>query len=241
MRLKNIAFMPSNYRELMAIYKSILFLHVLKGQQVQVPTDNITAAVYMNRFGGSSKVMCELMTTIFVITHELKINLTAKFLASDLNGRADRLSRLLSPYEWQLHPQVFRQLEAMWGPHSIDRFMSKATTQLRRYNSLFFDPQTEGINVMALSWKGENNCVNSPFWMLNRIVKKIRKEKVNVTLIAPWWPVQSWFQELCKLIMAVPFQLPNCERVMLRRAGVLEPLKKRRWKIYAWRVCGKPG
>ena len=105
---KNVSFQPSNFRELLVIYKSILsFRDILANKRVQVLTDNVTSAAYVNRFGGSSKKMCDLMTSIFIITQELSIELSAKFLAGVKNGKADGLSRVMSPYEWQLHPVIF--------------------------------------------------------------------------------------------------------------------------------------
>ena len=74
------------------------------------------------------------------------------------NQHADKLSRRASPYEWMLHPQLFRYLDNVWGPHSIDRFASMTSTQLPNYNSLWFDPLTGGVDALSQTdWADHNN------------------------------------------------------------------------------------
>ena len=239
---KDVSFQPSNYRELLAILKAIRsFRNVLKGSQVQVLSDNVTSVAYINQLGGSSLVMTKLMTTIFVYCHELGINLTSRYLARRSNQHADFLSRILTPYEWQLHPRIFKMIDNMWGPHTVDRFASELTTQLPRFNSLYWDPMTEAVDAMMQSWEGENNYVNPPFWLLSKVMKKVKREKVVATVIAPYWPAQAWFQELRRMSLGVLMKLPNNGNVMLKRAGVPEPLKNKKWRMYVWRISGEIG
>ena len=236
---KEVTMQPSNYRELLAIYKSILsFQHILKNRKVQILCDNVMSVAHVNRFGDSNKVMSDLMTTIFVVTRQLGISLSAKYLAGKDNGRADGLLRILSPYEWHLHLQVFRQLDMMWGPHTVDRFTSEMTCQVPRYNSLFLDPGTEAVNAMGQNWHSENNFINAPFWMLGKIIKKLKKDQAQATVIAPKWPAQTWYRDLIELSISHLIQLKNCPRIMLKKAGIPEPLKNRKWKIFAWRISG---
>ena len=237
---KDVSFQPSNYRELLAILKSIQsFQNVLRKSSVQVLSDNITAVAHINNLGGVTPLMSRLMTTLFVTCHELGIVLSARYLAGRLNGHADGLSRILTPYEWMLHPKLFQVIQDMWGPHTVDRFASGLMCQLPRYNSLYLDPNTEGVVAMMQDWRGENNFVNAPFWMLTKIMRKVEQEGVYATIIAPHWPSQMWFHWLKRMSIGVPLRLPNMLRVMLRRAGVPEPLKNPKWRVYAWRVYGK--
>ena len=108
----------------------------------------MTPVAYINHLGGTSPVMTNLMKTIFVCTHELDMVLSAKYLARSLNMEADRLSRILTPYEWKLHPKIFNVIKKMWGPHTVDRFASELTTQLPRFISLYWDPKTEAVDAL---------------------------------------------------------------------------------------------
>ena len=95
---KEVAFKSSNFRELLVIYKSVQsFRNIFRNKKVQVLTDNVTAAAYINRLGGLSRELLQLMTSLFVVCDELNVDISAKFLAGVQNGHADRLSRILSP------------------------------------------------------------------------------------------------------------------------------------------------
>ena len=59
-----------------------------------------------------------------------------------------------------------------------------------------------------------------------------------MTVIAPWWQAQAWFQKLVKLSVTPPVTLPSNPRMMILREARPEPLKNHHWKIYAWRIYG---
>ena len=168
---------------------------------------------------------------------DLGIHLTSKHLAGVLNDRADNLSRQVSPYEWKLHPAIFDLLDQEWGPHTVDRFASWRTAQLPIYNSYFADPYTSAVDAFAQKWVG-NNYINPPFFLLNRVINKVVQDRATATIIAPWWPNQLWFRTLKSISMAVPFRIPATERSMIHCTSKPEPLKNKKWKIFAWRICG---
>jgi len=47
---------------------------------------------------------------------------------------------------------MFHKLKKLWGPHTVDRFASWETTQLKRYNSRFNDPQSEAVDAFSQDW-----------------------------------------------------------------------------------------
>eukprot|EP00873_Tetraselmis_striata_P013661 jgi/Tetstr1/433925/TSEL_023102.t1 len=58
-----------------------------------------------------------------------------------------------------------RQLEAMWGVHSVDRFASALNAMLPRYNAAWLDPNCEAVDSLHLSdaeWRRENRYCNPP-------------------------------------------------------------------------------
>ena len=91
---------------------------------------------------------------------------------------SDQLSTVNTPYEWKLHPNVFKFLDKIWGPCTDDRFAAMHNTQLPRYNSLYMDPNTEGVDVLAQVWSGENNHANPPFWQIPKILNLIVEQKM---------------------------------------------------------------
>ena len=84
---------------------------------------------------------------------------------------------------------LFLYLDAVWGPHSIDRFAYAASSQLPIYNSRFLDPNGMKVDALAQKdWSVENNFVNPPIRLLDKVLDVVRQQKAHATIIAPWWP-----------------------------------------------------
>ena len=120
-------------------------------------------------------------------------------------------------------------LDSIWGPHMIDRFASENTTQIPKYNPLYWDRTTPGVDALAQQdWGNENNYVNPPFGMISKVLQKIVKTGATATIIAPRWQAQPWFQTLKRLSICHPIRLPNSPRLMLARTPTAEPLKNQK-------------
>ena len=114
---KYVSFQHSNYRELLAVLMTILsFKNQLKGRRVQILSDNVTTVAYINHLGGASQDLSDLMTTMWASAQQINVTLSAKHLSGVVKETADGLSRLESPYEWRLHPSLFRMINADMGP-----------------------------------------------------------------------------------------------------------------------------
>ena len=169
-----------------------------------------------------------------------KITLQAAYLSGVENWKADQLSRMSSTYEWMLHPNMFQLLDRVWGPHHVNCFASFMTTQLPEYNSMFWDPMTHGVNALAQTdWASKNNYVNPPFALIPKVLDIIQSQGATATLIAPKWEGQFWYQRLLSMLIDQPIRLPKSARTILAIGPKAEPLKNVRWKLYAWRICGR--
>ena len=230
-----------NFKELTTVLIALqCFREPLTGKHVQVYTDSGTTVAYVNNLGGPSCELSDIAERIWALAYEMGVTLTARHLPGVENVEADRLSRLSTQYEWKLNPRFFRQINRMWGPHSIDRFASIVTSQLPVYNSRYLDPQTSGIDALAQhDWGQNNNYVNPPFRMLDQVLDVIIAQQAYATVIAPLWRGQAWFAKLRRLLVAAPLRLPNTKTTMWKMGNVTaEPLKNPRWAIYAWRIFG---
>ena len=232
---------PSNFRELFTTLLALLsFMPHLRHKKVQIVTDNISTVAYINHLGGPSPALSRLATALWATAIENGIELTATHLAGKKNVHADALSRVTSPYEWMLHPGLFKWIDHIWGPHSCDRFASLATHQLPHYNSLYWDPLTKGIDALSQrDWSSHNNFVNAPFWMIPKVLQVLQEQQASATLIAPHWPAQYWYTTLQRMAVAAPMRLPRSRRVLWAVGPRPEPLKNPRWDLYVWRVSGK--
>ena len=156
----------SNFKELFTTLLAVCsFREDLRGKRVQILSDNITKVAYINHMSRSNKEFCDVIQELFNVCLDLNVTLTAKYLAGSSNIRADELSRQRSPYEWQLHPAVFAEIDRMWGPHTVDHFASMNTAEIPKYNSYFMDPLTSGVDALSQVWTKDNNFVNPPFFL----------------------------------------------------------------------------
>lgn len=232
----------SNYRELLAVYLALLsFRTTIAGKTIEVLSDNVTTVAHINKFGSSNLQLDAIAQAIWAFAFENRVSLVAHHIAGTFNTQPDALSRVSARHEWTLHPAIFRQLDVMFGPHTVDRFAAAATTLLPVYNSRFADPGTAGVDALGQSnWAEENNWVNPPFRLIPRVLDVIETQQAAATLIAPMWPGQPWMARLRRLCTAPPLRLPpvasSC--LPLQSNQQIEPHRNLRWTLYAWRVSG---
>ncbi len=229
---ETISWKPSNYRELLAIIVTLKSMSEhLVNKHVQIISNNISAVAYLNHMGGPSPELSTLAQSLWAVCYKLNVTVTAKYLAESLNQDADYLSRLLPSYEWQLNPRLFKFLDQIYGPHTVDQFASMMTTHLPHYNSRFLDPVTVD-NKTFCELPILNDCQS---------VKVIQNQQAEATVIAPLWPSQPWFKRIQQMSQGFPIKLPNPLATYLPHSRATpEPLRNPKWKIYAWRVSGKP-
>ena len=232
----------SNYRELLAVYLALLsFRTTIAGKTIEVLSDNVTTVAHINKFGSANLRLDSVAQAIWAFAFENRVSLVAHHIAGTFNTQPDALSRVSARHEWTLHPAIFRQLDMMFGPHTVDRFAAAATTLLPVYNSRFADPGTAGVDALGQTdWAEENNWVNPPFRLIPRVLDVIETQRAAATLIAPMWPGQPWMARLRRLCTAPPLRLPpvasSCLPIQWNQQ--IEPHRNLRWTLYAWRVSG---
>ena len=132
----------------------------------------------------------------------------------------------MSQHDWVLNPALFKYLDRVWGPHTMDRCTSMCNRQLEVYNSLFYKSATLVVNCLAQQDRAaHNNFVNPPFCILSRILDVIMRQRAVAMVIA----------------LAPPICIPNNRHAMWGMCSLPESRKNSQWKVYAWRVCGQMG
>ena len=237
-----IAHTSINYRELLTVLLGLKsFLPKVKNKTVQILSDNVTTVAFINHLGGNVTQLTELAKAIWALAFQHNINLIAKHLPGILNSHADHLSRLTpqSTYSWKLNPKVFRYLDSLFGPHTIDRFADISNFQIPTYNSLYLDPLTSEVDALAQqNWADHNNFVNAPFHLIPKVLDVIVKQKATATVIAPHWPAQPWYSILQRLSTVQPLNLRNSKHLTWCLGHKPEPLKNHKWRISVWRLNG---
>eukprot|EP00873_Tetraselmis_striata_P044166 jgi/Tetstr1/464430/TSEL_000103.t1 len=76
------------------------------------------------------------------------------------NAWADKLSREKEYSDWMLNPRIFRYVDRIWGPHTVDHFATMEIALVPRYNSRWTVPGTEAADFLAQSdatWRADVN------------------------------------------------------------------------------------
>ena len=147
---------------------------------------------------------------------------------------------------YMLNKVVFRQLDRILGPFSIDLFADERNAQLHRYCSRDSVPKPKTTKVclgdcFALDWSKELGYANPPWFLIPDIIQKVKSEKATIVVIAPVWPEKEWFKELLELADKPPLLLKHTRSLFLPKAtdyksGIGIPS----WgATLAWHVTGK--
>lgn len=93
---------------------------------------------------------------------------------------------------------------------------------------------------MAIEWSGENNLVNPPWGMLDRVAQKLRLEGAPATVIAPLWLGATWWTELQDLASEI-IRLPAAPDLFLPGLrGSSESVDPPGWDVAIFRIPGHP-
>ncbi|KAK3273086.1 hypothetical protein CYMTET_18658 [Cymbomonas tetramitiformis] len=212
--------------ELEAVYKTVRsFLSELEGKVVRLYCDNQAVVAMLSHFTSRNPELMRRMRKLWLLLDLHVIELQARYIRSEANEWADRLSRDKDLDDWRINKRWFKYAEEQWGEHSVDRFASEISAQLSRYYSAWHDPGCEGVDSLAYDWRGEHNWVNPPWSLLDEVAHKLREEGAAATVVAPYWPGQSWFRELEALAAEVVI-VPRRRDLFTREGQIDDEINK---------------
>ncbi|KAK3276044.1 hypothetical protein CYMTET_15859 [Cymbomonas tetramitiformis] len=193
--------------ELEAVYKTVqAFLKELEGKVVRLYCDNQAVVAMLSHFTSRNPDLMRRMRRLWLLLDLHDIELQARYIRSEANVWADNLSHCEDLDDWRLNRDWFVWADKQWGPYKVDRFASEISAQLPRYYAAWKDPKCEGVDSLTYDGRGENNWVNPPWVVLDEVVHKLREEGAAATVVALYWPGQSWFRELEALATEVVFR-----------------------------------
>ena len=205
---------------------------------VRLLMDNMSAAHYINKMGGTkSPVLARLTLDLWDWCLEHKIVVEAKYLPVILNTRAGKESRvMLDRHDWKLDPKVFSTIHPLWGPLEVDLFASRLTTQLPRFYSWRPDPLAEASDAFSQDWSKVRGYAFPPFAQVGRCLKQLVDQNVSrLVLVAPLWQSQPWYPLLLQNCIATPVLLPHYQGLLTRQTEMhpLDNLKLAGWLLSA--------
>ena len=188
----------------------------LNKKHILVKSDNVTTVAYVRNMGGCKSIKCDIIATrIWEWAIEHDIWLTITHIEGRLNTDPDALSRVFDDKtEWMINPILFRLINKRYKPE-IDLFASRLNRQLDLYVTWQPDPHAIAVNAFTFNWAGKLNYIFCPFSVIPQALAKLERERAEAVMIAPFWPAQSWFAKLTRLLVETPKMLPRGRRQLL--------------------------
>ncbi|KAI2653489.1 ORF V: Enzymatic polyprotein [Labeo rohita] len=210
-----------NCLELLAVLLALRrFRSMIQGKHVLVRTDNTTTVAYINHHVRSFRMSQLARHLLLWSQHRLK-SLRATHIPGEANRVADSLSRQVSlGGEWRLHPESVQLIWDRFGQAQVDLFASPESTHCQLWYSLTEAPL--GIDALAHSWpRGRLKYAFPPVSLIAQTLCKVREDKEQILLVAPFWPNRTWFSDLVLLASAPPWRIPLRKDLLSQGKGTI--------------------
>ena len=84
--------------------------------------------------------------TVFGLCSATNIRLEPEWIPREENHIADYISRIVDQEDWSLDPIMFKTLDGLRGPYTVDRFATHYNAQLELFNSQYACPGSETVD-----------------------------------------------------------------------------------------------
>jgi hypothetical protein len=213
----------------------------LKETTVQLVMDNCCAVHVINNLGSTrNEELTELASELWHQAIGKNVFLKASYLPGKENVEADWASRFFEDgSDWQLDPRIFGKINELWGPLDIDLFANHNNHQLEKFFSWFPDPRSMAVDAFTQIWPTNGAYAFPPFTVISKVLNFVSQQKINLVLIAPCWPQQTWFPTLLGQLAAAPRVLPASLQLLRHVRGRCHPLlRKGNLHLVAWAISG---
>lgn len=231
--------MHINWKEIQTVFLAVTLPQV-QGRMVNVIIDNTSTISYINKFGGTrSPPLMEAADRVWRHCLATGTRLQTTYVPSLFNPADSPSRRLQQQLEWSLDPQFFQALDHWWGPHHVDLFASPTNTQLPHFFSWRPHPIAMATDALRHSWKRLGNLYICPPWnLIPQVLQRLRQEKLDATLIAPYWPSAAWFPSVQAMSICPPVPIPRASVLPPRGSASHILHKNPHWHLGAWRISG---
>ena len=180
----------STWRELVNIHFTMFsFLQHLKGRTVKFRCDS-QCAVRICKIGSMKPSLQRLAEEIFGLCFQNDIKLVLEWIPRSENELADAISRMADEIDvddWGLTKGFFDILNTRWGPITVDLFANYYNCKCKRFYSLFYSPDSLGVDAFAHSWVGEVCLMVPPLGLVPKALAHAKLCKCEVILVVPMW------------------------------------------------------
>jgi hypothetical protein len=202
-------------------------------------TDNSVSMSYVNRQGGRVPELSFAAEALWYWLLARGCTIRDLFLPGVQNVRADTASRWwIDASEYQLLPALFRKVDLLYGPFTVDAFATRVNHQLKPFWSRWGDPESQAVDALRQDWTRHNLYLFPPYPLVPRTLSLLRDQRsLTATLVAPLWTAQPWWPLL--LSMTLDFQLLGEAKDVLRHPTTPERKLLHSWKLAAFRLSGR--
>lgn len=171
-------------------------LRLLAGKSVQVVTDSMNSFYATTHGFVHAHDSVLVAQQIFLFCFEVAIRLSVVWVPREDNTDADAISKLVDADDCMLNPNIFDELSAAWGPFHVDLFASHTSTQLSKYYSKYYTPDTTGVDAFAFDWSSQTSWANPPFSLIKQVWSHAKACKARLCLVVPIWQNKPWWHLL---------------------------------------------
>lgn len=190
------AALSSTWRELEAIRFSLgSFKSLLRNKTVVWATDNDPAVKIMSK-GSRKPHLHTLAVSIYFICRESNIDFHPVWLPRDFNCVADALSKTIDFDDWTTTRDFFNYIEQLWGPFSIDRFASDKNSKTVRFNTKYWNPNSEAVDAFSQDWAHDCNWLVPPVHLICRSILHAKRCHAAGALLVPLWSSAAYWPML---------------------------------------------
>lgn len=187
----------STWRELKAVRLALeAFRSDLSNRTIAWFTDNQSIVSIVSN-GSKVQNLQDLALELFTICAQCNISLDVKWIPRDLNTEADSVSRIVDYDDYTINDHVFNILDSQWGPHTVDRFACVYNAKLTRFNSRFYQPESEAVDAFTQNWRYENNWLFPPTILIPKVINHLKASNAKGTLVIPLWKSSAFWTLLC--------------------------------------------
>ncbi|XP_067668097.1 uncharacterized protein [Haliotis asinina] len=186
--------LSSTWRELKAaqlVFESLI--SKLTHPRVKWFTDNENVVNIITK-GNMKQYLQSIALRIFDLCLKYCVELEVQWIPHCANQIADFLSRLPDCDGWGVSQDVFHKVDAIWGPHHVDRFASYYNKKMERFNSKFSNPGSQAVDCFTVNWKGTMSWIVPP---IPRVIKPLKECCAAGTLVVPEWPSACFWPLIC--------------------------------------------
>lgn len=148
------------YRELLAILHGLhVFGDTFVNKRIHWFTNNYAAPI-ITRKGSAKMHLHELSVEIASACEGFSVLFT--WIPREANVTADLLSKYVDADGWEISPDIFLQLDRLWGHFTLDVFASAHNAKAKCFLSKFHEIGSAGVDAFIHSWSGHNCWIIPP-------------------------------------------------------------------------------